>query len=400
MANKAALRLRAQEEERERDRLADTLRRAKENSITKVSSEQIGMELYQRFAAHALRRPEEFSRSLKTRDEERIRLAYALFMFCDYVVPRHVQSIFAEKPTRSGDLIYPENQAQYTEVRFQRMVTSSAELSKERRDCFFAVGAGKSLFKALFKEKGLSKKEVHTFLNSPHNLDYLETIIYSMARSYTDDVGLALRIAKSKFAQRHAQRDPYGPPIIRDSVRFFCTNPLPINRINDFYDYIMHMTGQNAEYSLKGRTLDSLSKQMTDWHYMLARSKKIGGGTWEGLPLADTVYDREVMPKGGTRTWKIIQIKTGNDLVKEGTAMHHCVASYKFQCMQGRSGIFSVQSKDQYEPTWKRHLTIEVNSDGQIVQSRGFANRMAHDHEREIVRRWASENNLRIGRWI
>ena len=75
--------------------------------------------------------------------------------------------------------------------------------------------------------------------------------------------------------------------------------------------------------------------------------------------------------------------------------MHHCVVSYHRQCTRGDTSIWSLTCECP-PGNHNRGLTIEVTSDGLIVQCRGFANREPYANEMEIVQLWAREHGLRL----
>ena len=176
-------------------------------------------------------------------------------------------------------------------------------------------------------------------------------------------------------------------------MRFFVRFPTTIAEMNDLMDYFNYALAENENYSLKGRSLEAVKKSCEVWHRFLNKQRTIGGGSWDGAPLDDWTY---VQGKDQNKTiWQLVQIKTGNELLKEGQAMRHCVASYKRQCMEGNTYIWSMKSTDMFG-SFKRNLTIEMNKFGDIVQCRGLANRAARPHERAILSRWCSENNLRL----
>lgn len=335
----------------------------------------IGVNIQHEFSPYVIRKADTFNRSLKTQDTDKIRLAYALHMFTNYSVPKRVQAIWLLKQ------YHQDSQA----GRLRRnvpAVLATTRFKEERFACFFLVGAGKSPYKELFKDF-LSKKEVHRFLNCRFDLDYYRCMFWSIARTFTDDDGLALRIAQSKIGERD-----YHSEFWRDVVRFFAANPLPLSQINDLYDFIMHMLTQNSNYSLKGRTLHSMQVAMKVWHRELALVKKIGNVSWEGLAVPDWTHrinDRE--------EWKVTQLLNGKQLAREGSAMHHCVSTYKYSCASGRIGIFSLTVRHGLGE-FERAITIELTEHGRIVQARGFANRMPKNHEYTIINRWCSENNL------
>ena len=61
--------------------------------------------------------------------------------------------------------------------------------------------------------------------------------------------------------------------------------------------------------------------------------------------------------------------------------------------MSGYTSIWSLTC--EYPPgNQNRGLTIELTSDGAIVQSRGFANREPFANEMEVVQLWARDHSL------
>lgn len=392
MANKRAIREREQEAQEQQSRVREQLRRsAARTAESALTPEQIGQSVYARYAEHnPLRGPETFKRTLKTRDQDRIGLAYLLHMFTDYKVPNFLQRAM-----------------------LQLLVKMKAMLARgedEKLKAFFIVGQGKSLYKELLKDK-LSKKEVHTFLTCPFDIEYDEAQVYAMAKSFTDNNGTALRMSKTRLAQG-AWTVKLGHPLFRETVRFFTQHDVPLKQINDLCDYIFRKAvitedGKfNHEWSFRGRTPASLEKQMIDWHHELRRAQSIGGGNWEGITIPDTIYEKVRAKSPAGRDvfvdWRVSQIKTGDELAKEGTAMHHCVASYKQSCLRGTTGIFSVRSSLHGCSSWERHLTVEVIRGGaglSVVQVRGFANRAAKPDERAIVKQWANEHDLNMTRY-
>jgi len=104
----------------------------------------------------------------------------------------------------------------------------------------------------------------------------------------------------------------------------------------------------------------------------------------------------------------IEQILSRFDLIDEGDAMSHCIASrdyYLIQATQELSvwsmrslvgetttldGLFRVDTRE-----FKRMLTIEVR-DGDIVEARGKYNRCVTDEEERFLKDWAEQNGLGI----
>jgi hypothetical protein len=130
---------------------------------------------------------------------------------------------------------------------------------------------------------------------------------------------------------------------------------------------------------------------MEEWHRALRKQQTICGGSWAGSPIPDAEYATGSEAKKAV--WRFRQIKTGNDLFKEGQRMHHCVASYKFLCQQGDVSIWSLSCEYPIGHV-NKGVTMEVRKDGAIVQCRGFANRLPYANEVTMVKRWANQHGL------
>ncbi len=254
------------------------------------------------------------------------------------------------------------------------------------RDWWMTVATGRSLWKVHAKDF-LSRKEVHAFLSPPVDMSFTEALWYAVARSHTDDHGAALRVARSKIARNAVKVDPFR----RECVRFFAGVGVGTNQVDDLWDYLADRNRRDPAYSLKGRSIASLVAATESWHRELARMKAVGGGSWEGDPHADFLHVSEGDNPARRATWRITQIRTGDELAREGTAMRHCVVSYKHTCLRGSCSIWSMTRAD-----WsgeKRACTIEV-SKGNVAQVRGLANRLPTEAEKHVVELWARRENL------
>lgn len=370
MASKLKINL-EQQRKAEQDRM-DMLKKGTDRirAIVQKTPEVIRAELVSEYPDHILD-DGPMPRPLKTRNEDNIRVALALHLFTKYPVPARIQTVWYS-PSMVND-----------RARLRAM-PAPRRFMDERKKCFFVVGSGGSPYKEVYKEF-LSKKEVHRFLYCRYDLDYYKSIIYAIARTFVDDDAIALRLAHSKIVDQD-----YHDPFWRDVIRFFAANSTTKEKLNDLIDYIANAKHTDTSFSLKGRTLTSLSNLMEVWHRELRLIKKIGHHKWDGLALPDWGYIKD------KDYWSISQILDGKKLAKEGAEMHHCVYSYRYQCAKGRIGIFSLVVKREHSKEEKRALTIEVTEDAVVVQVRGFANRVANAEENFILKKWCGENNLRM----
>ena len=258
----------------------------------------------------------------------------------------------------------------------------------------------------------LSRKEVHAFLNPPGSLGFEEAIWQAIARSYSNDPGIALRIARSRIAQ--TPRAELG--FWREVARFFCAHPTTVEEMDDLRDYLADCYRRNPEFSLKGRTLASLGRQMHEWHSDLEAIGRIeaarrraeaararargqasapeaaGGGSWPGAAIADWSWSPAVKDRSKREEYLVIQLRTAADLVAETRAMHHCVASYAAKCIAAHASIWSLRRRAAGNT--ERLLTIELDRQYRAIQVRGFANRTPRTEERKLLERWAKARGI------
>lgn len=338
------------------------------------------------FAGEVVRDPQAWHPQMRTRDPARLRLAAARHLFALYPVPAMLERIWIDDAGLDAE-----------EVRL-------------RKRWYVVAARGESLYKA-GASHWLTRKEVHAFLNPPVGLGFDEAFWHAVARSYVDEPGPAICIARSKIA-----RAPRGETDFwREVARFFCANPVRVETIDDLCDYLAECRRRDPGYSLQGRTLPSLTRRMREWHRDIAAIERIEairrraagraafrGATacaidraWAGSPLADWEWApsaKEAKAKG--ERFVIRQLKQPEDLVMESRAMRHCVASYAAKCIAGHASIWSLRrcTKDRID----RLLTIEVDQQRRAVQIRGLANRLAHADERSILERWAKARGIAL----
>jgi hypothetical protein len=323
---------------------------------------------------------------MKTRDAARLRLAAARYLFARYPVAEHLEQVWVDHGGLDRD-----------------------EIVLRKRWYIVAAGGG-----SLYKEGAgtwLSRKEVHAFLNPLGSPCFEAAIWQAIARSYTDNAAIALRIARTRIVRTPCAELGFW----REVVRFFCAHPATLEEMDDLRDYLADCRQRDPRFSLKGRTLASLSRQMREWHRDLeaiarieaarrraeaaqarARGQAIAGGasdgSWRGAAITDWSWspepkDRSVSTRSGCEEYLVIQLRTAADLVAETRAMHHCVASYAAKCMAGNASIWSLRRRGVGNT--ERLLTIELDRQHRAIQVRGFANRTARTEERKLLERWA-----------
>ena len=389
---------RRQEAERARAEAFDvSLRRVSQQRRPAPDFEKAIQEAKRGFASDIVRDAWAWKPQMKSRDPARLRLAAARYLFARYPVAAHLEQIWigSDRLDRAEILL--------------------------RKRWYVAAARGDSLYRAGARD-WLSRKETHVFLNPPGRLSFEAAFWHAIARTYTSDAGLALRIAHSKIAR--TPRAQLG--FWREVARFFATHPATLAQMDDLCDFLAECYRQNRSYSLKGRTLASLTRQMRDWHRDLvmihridaARRRAEGGrqnarrggngpaasvgGHWSGAALEDWSWSPSEKAKGKAKgkakpnvnreTYHVVQLRSGADLVAETRAMRHCVASYAAKCIAGHATIWSLRVRAS--GTTERLLTIELDRQNCAVQVRGFANRTADAKELKILERWCKARGV------
>jgi hypothetical protein len=341
------------------------------------------------FEADILRDASAWRPQMKTRDAARLRLAAARHLFARYPVGEHLEQIWIDSSALAGD-----------------------EIILRKRWYIVAAGGG-SLYRA-GGSAWLSRKEVHAFLNAPPRLSFEAAMWQAIARSYSDDPAIVWRIARSRIAQTPRAELTFW----REVARFFCAHPATVEEMDDLRDYLADCRGRNPEFSLKGRTLASLGRQMHAWHRDLAAIARIeaarrraeaararargqtpawdtaGEGRWPGAAIADWSWEPVAKDRSRREVYLVIQLRTAADLVNETRAMHHCVASYAAKCIAGHASIWSLRRRAAGNT--ERLLTIELDRQHRAIQIRGLANRTPRTEERKLLERWATARGVSL----
>jgi len=379
---------RRQEAERARvEAYEASLRRVLQPARPAPSFQTAIVEAKRGFEADILRDARAWRPQIKTRDVARLRLAAARYLFARYTVAEHLEQIWIDCSGLAPD-----------------------EIILRKRWYIVAAGGG-----SLHREGAgawLSRKEVHAFLNPPPRLGFEAAIWQAIARSYSNDPAIVLRIARSRIAQ--TPRAELG--FWREVVRFFCAHPTTVEEMDDLRDYLADCRRRNPEFGLKGRTLASLGRQMREWHRDLEAIRRIevarrraeaaqarvrgqalgrelaGDGSWPGAAIADWSWSPAAKDRSNREEHLVIQLRTAADLVAETRAMHHCVASYAPKCIAGHASIWSLRRRAAGHTD--RILTIELDRQCRAIQVRGFANRTPRTEERKLLERWAKARGI------
>jgi hypothetical protein len=351
-----AAQLRAHSRQRRRDKARDKAFIASYSEFPPEFRTRI--KAYERYA---LRPPENWRCHVRVRCAQKRFLELVQFSFARFPVVPHLANAWLPDPAEP-DIEAPGNILDF-------------------RLCYIVAGRGGSPYRECLRAH-LSRLEAHHFLTAPPEVASSQRALwYSMARVHTDDVRVAVRIARTKLVAF-----PIAIGFWREVARFFAHNPTTTLEMNDLIDYLEAETAEEPSFDLSGRTLQALRGRMEAWHTMLRTGVAVSRDRWAGSPLPNAVYEYD------DALWRLTQIKTGIRLFEEGEKMRHCVVMYLNRCIRGESSIWSLTCERNGRVL--RCATIELLGQNIIAQARAFANGLPSMMAFSVIEAWAKDYGL------
>ena len=246
----------------------------------------------------------------------------------------------------------------------------------------------------------MTSREAVTFLAAPAHRRVHENVWWAKMTVAGVPEALIGALIDRVFTD-HLPDDPDGR--LAEAVQFYARQHqgLDRNSLDEVTDFLAYKLRHDAAFRLKGRTASSVIKLSNEWHLLMQRAKLGKHVQWEGLRMADWLYEAKA------EVWEVVELRDNKALVNEGRKQKHCVYSYVQCCVEGRSAIFSLRAFRKFaadydaegRPIWDRsfetrRVTVEVGPSRSLVQVRGPLNRPPTPEEREVLRRWAGEKGL------
>ncbi|MEP4052493.1 MAG: PcfJ domain-containing protein [Litorimonas sp.] len=294
--------------------------------------------------------------------------------------------------------------------------------SANYRDAWVHVGRGKNIRTAKALPMSLSKKAAHQILSAPEELTFEHALKWAHMQTFN----LRPRACAALLGSRWGAE--FEEPTFWDSViRFLAANPMispdMIGPMVDFIyaqkfegpvllidgDEILRDDPPHAGFSMRGRDGQALLDQIESWHRELGRTEARRGN---GRRAMDATYCRsgwkpsqsiEKLNDKENAIWRFVEILTESDLHEEGRKMRHCIYSYHPRVQSGYCSVWSLQVSREGGPhhgSFKRHLTVEVSSNGRINEARGFANKLPTGRAKTLLKAWAEQNRLSFAPYV
>jgi hypothetical protein len=240
-----------------------------------------------------------------------------------------------------------------------------------------------------------TKRMAHYFLRAPADLTIEEALRWGQVRA----LGGCEQLARATLGTHLAMTfddDEFWTAAIRLFINH--SNPaLWRVHIGPVCDYLQQAKLAPG-FSLQGRTLSSLLRQMGLWHRSLA-GNSAEPMEWSPAPIRPFVHVEGSEAAGTRRIWTITELLSTDALLHDGRTQQHCVATYAQACAQGETSIWSLELEDAIGK--RKVLTIEVNRTTRIIrQAKGKQNRLPTEQQLELLRRWSQEASLVLAKWV
>lgn len=278
---------------------------------------------------------------------------------------------------------------------------------------FIAISRGARIVSCFnnggYFEIPMTRRMCRYFMESPPGTPFMHAVRKAQVRAMGGSGKLAGAICGTFLGREEMWDEEFW----FTAIRWLCRQNGPdTGKVGPLLDYIRHSVGQapslvdrfilglagekHKPFSMKGRTLRSLTRDMEEWHRELAVEKKLYGVKFSPSGFEEGVWELRgrSCSKDGRVTWTMNEILCSKALHAEGKAMRHCVYCYAPSISDESTSIWSLRKDD------RRALTVEVENHGRrIVQARGKCNRQPARSELSVLRMWARENRLRVSLW-
>ena len=283
----------------------------------------------------------------------------------------------------------------------------AVDAGADRKRRWFVAHSRGASFRSLDLPMVMTRKMERLFLASADHVP----IENAMRNAELLALGVPPAFAKEILATRLATDLRHGE-FWRTFWRFLIANaggvdPAQIGPMIDYLQAVRHERIQATTregtveldppqpgFSMKGRTVQSMLRQMEAWHRHAGRGE--GGVCWPPSPFEPFLLEEPI--RGDSEKperWQLMELTSSSQLRSEGSALRHCVASYAGRCYRGSSSIWSLRlwRGEKVRPV----LTIEIDSRRRaVVQARGYANRAASGKPLRLLTDWAIRERLRM----
>jgi len=265
----------------------------------------------------------------------------------------------------------------------------SEEVNSSQMLWFIQLGAGMSPVQLSNIPIPFTRKMGHYFLKASPKFTIQEALRWAQVKGLEGSDQLAHRIAYSWLGLKSYGNEDFWEGFIR---LLSAGDMFNLDKLGELIDYVREAKRENKSYSLKGRTLSSLTRQSDEWHRRF--TKKAGDLVWKSCGIEGFRIKKEL---------DIVVLEELTEerlLIVEGKAMKHCVASYASHCAKGRSAIFSMRRYIGAVVS-ETLATIELNTSlKRIVQAKAKMNQPVSAEVKKYMTKWAEGQGLTLSPYL
>lgn len=272
------------------------------------------------------------------------------------------------------------------------------------------IGAGQNIRTAPDIPTSLTKKMAHHFLAAPKQYTVEEALRWGQVHALGGDKRLVDALRGTRLIGDFNNDDFW-----LNVFRFFIAHPmLDVSHVHPILDFIWNRKFENQHifvergvtqnigpaqpnFSMRGRTPETLLRQVDEWHRELGRETRTGNLQWAHSDISEFRFREGSEQKRNLKFWYIRELLSTGELGDEGRRMGHCVRTYARSCHAGQKSIWSMETEDAGGR--RKILTIEI-SERLIRQVRGKRNRLPTLAEKSILDRWAAREKLKIAGYV
>lgn len=290
------------------------------------------------------------------------------------------------------------------------------KIAERYRDWFVHIGSGENLRTAdtLYP---MAKKQVHHFLGAPDRSSIEDALLWGEIHALGGDRRLTEAILATRLGN-HVESNEKKRAFWASVFRFFIDHPM-LNRrhVGPIIDYLNFHKYQRRRVvvgrgrtevrpppqpnlSMNRRTPEGLLRQVDQWHgtlrtARLATNLYFPASGFSGL----TLETGPTHSSGRKAQWRIRELLSGAELFEEGRRMQHCVVTYAYSCARGDCSIWTLERR-HVDGGVEKHLTLELDRNGVLVEARGRQNRRPTDREMVALDAWVRAARLKMGRYV
>ena len=266
------------------------------------------------------------------------------------------------------------------------------------------VAAGKGIHKVEYLNGSVSKKMNFFFENAPEKFKTFQAMAWAKVKAMGASDKLAYILAGNYRSEYDWEWDGWRDDFVFFAIKEKLEDTKLLKSIVEFYlyqsgirtkmvkikDAELEVPVLFSDFKFKGRTLTSVVRMKEEWEKHVQEIEK-NGAFPDFQPSGIEGYRLE------TRNGNLIQIKELKnpiELVREGSAMKHCVATYTGACTEGRSSIWSMKMLPKTTGKAKRLITIEIEKNENEIdfgEVQGKANTCPPQYAIDVMKKWGME---------